>query len=472
MAEAIKFGTDGWRGIIADNFTFENVRVCAQALAGYLKSRQAAGRSVVIGYDTRFASEHFAAAAAEVLAANGIRAQLCRKATPTPVVSFNLVKRGAAGAIVITASHNPAIWNGFKIKTADGTSAPPEVTRDVEARIGQLAGGPLIERLPLDEALSRGLVEYIDPDPTYYERMGQLVDLNRLRRSSLKIVIDSMHGAGSGYLAAMLGGGRMGVTEINGERNPVFPGINPEPISPNLDKLCRTVKESGAGVGLATDGDADRIGIVDEQGRVLTQSQVFALLILYMLEVKGERGPIVKTVTTTTMAERLAALYQLPYFETSVGFRYIAPIMARENAMIGGEESGGYGFRNHIAEREGILSALCFLDLMVSMDKTPSQLISYLYERVGQWYYQRVDLKLPAGGREKVLSTLRDLDSIGGKKVVKVNRMDGLRLSFADGSWLLCRPSGTEPIIRIYAESTSDADALSLIEATRKVLAL
>src|SRR4030042_451281 len=362
MQPAIKFGTDGWRGIIADDFTFSNVRYCAQSVADHLCDRGLASQGLILGYDTRFASENFAAVAAEVIAGNNIRVDLCSKATPTPVVSYAIVDRKAAGAIIITASHNPAQWNGFKIKTADGASAPTDVEADIESRLPQIITQDRVKVLSLRDGLDKGLIEYLNPVPVYDKHIAQLVDLGNLRRAGLNIVVDSMFGAGTGYFKKLLKGSRTEVTEINGERNPIFPGIQPEPIARHLSKLATLVGTSKSDVGLATDGDADRIGVVDEMGNPLTPLQIFALLALYLLEVRGERGPIVKTLTTSSMLFKLGAIYDVPVHETRVGFKYVAPKMISDNALIGGEESSGFGFRGHRPGRAGVLAGLYLLD--------------------------------------------------------------------------------------------------------------
>jgi len=467
----IKFGTDGWRGIIAQDFTFDNVRACSQGVADYLKQAGLASRGLLIGYDTRFASEDFASAAAEVVAGNGIRVYLCPRATPTQVISFGILAQKAGGAIIITASHNPAIWNGFKYKSEFGSSASPEVEAQIEKNVSHTFATGKINRMPLAEALEQGLVEYLDLAPIYLHQLTRLVDLSELRQARLKIVVDPMYGAGAGYFKTLLGGGAIKVVEINNERNPLFPGIQPEPIEANLAKLSATVKKQRADVGLATDGDADRIGIVDEKGAFLTQLQVFALLCLYLLEIRGERGPIVKTITTTSMLYRLGEIFKVPVYETPVGFKYIAPIMLAENALVGGEESGGYGFRGHLPERDGILAGLYFLDLMIKTGKTPSELIDYLYSKVGPHYYQRMDIKFPEGERQAIISRIRDNfpESIAGVKVVNLDTTDGFRFILADTTWLLIRFSGTEPLLRIYAESSSPARVEKLLEVGKKL---
>jgi len=475
MANPIKFGTDGWRGIIAEDFTFDNVRICAQAVAKYLKKDGLDKRGLVIGYDTRFASEDFAAAAAEVLAGNNIRVHLCLKPAPTPVVSFAVPATKSAGAILITASHNPGSWNGFKYRSQDGASAPDEVTSQIERNIASLirrGGG--VKRLALDKALKKGIVDYVDPSPAYFEHLSHFVDLEKLRRQKLNIMIDPMYGAGIGYFKAVLQNGNLKTTEINSERNPSFPQINPEPIAKNLTKLSRLVVEQKADVGLATDGDADRIGIVDEKGQFLTQHQVFALLCLYLLEVRGERGPMVRTLTSTMMLSRLGKLFHVAVYETPVGFKYVAPLMMEKDAIIGGEESGGYGFRGHVPERDAILAGLYFLDFMVKTKKTPSQLLDYLYSKVGPHYYDRRDFHISAAKRQAILHRLSSSppNTVAGSKVIKVDTIDGFRLLLGDESWLLIRFSGTEPLVRIYAEAESLARAKVLLDEGKKLIGL
>lgn len=472
MVTQIKFGTDGWRGVIAEDFTFANVRLCAQSVASYLRKNGLAERGLVVGYDTRFASEHFARAVAEVVAANGIKVYLCDRPSPTPVVSYSILTQGAGGAVVITASHNPSIYNGLKYKPEYAGSASPEVVAELEEGITRWEGE--VKGMPLDEARERRLVEDLNPAPAYLEHLAQLVDLEPLRNAGLRVVADSMYGSGAGYFQGLLSGGKTEILEINGERNPLFPGIQPEPIARNLGKLMQEVPAQRAHVGLATDGDSDRIGVVDERGNFLTPLQVFALLILYLLEAKGERGPIVKSLTTTAMANRLGELYGVPVYEMPVGFKYIGPKMISEKALIGGEESGGFGFRGHIPERDGILAGLYFLDLMLRLGRSPSQLLDYLYAKVGPHYYERWDLDFPAAEHEVIINRLasaqpRELD---GKRVVGVDTRDGFRFLLEDGSWLLVRFSGTEPIMRIYCETGSPERVKRLLAAGKRLAGL
>ncbi len=432
------------------------MRICAQAVADYLQETGLAQRGLIIGYDTRFASEDFAAATAEVVAGNGIKVHLCPKASPTPVISFGVITQKAGGAIIITASHNPASWNGFKFKTESGTSASPEITARIEEGIARSLATGKIKSLPLTPAIEQKQVEYLDLAPAYYQQLSQLVDLAAIRDSRLKVVINPMYGAGAGYFRKLLSGGTIKFTEINGERNPLFPGMRqPEPIAANLARLAATVKRQKASVGLATDGDADRLGIIDENGAYISTLHSFSLLCLYLLETRGERGPLVKTITMSSMLYRLGELFKVPVYETPVGFKYVAPIMTAKNVLAGGEESGGYGFRGHIPERDGILAGLYFLDLMVKTGMSPSQLIDYLHSKVGAHYYQRIDLRFSEAEHKTLNERVRSFspESLDGVKVISSDTKDGFRFILADNSWLLIRFSQTEPLLRLYAES-------------------
>ena len=469
---SIKFGTDGWRAIIAQDFTFDNVRVCAQGVASYLKDSGLARRGLLVGYDTRFASEDFAAATAEVVAANGIKVYLCSQATPTPVVSFGVWQRHLGGAVLITASHNPHQWNGFKVKSETGSSAPPELTEKVERHINRILASGGIKRLPLAQGNSQGLIEHVDLRSAYMAQVSRLVDLDGLRRSGLKVAVDSMHGAGAGYTKKMLSGGSTKVTEINSQRNPLFPGMErPEPIAVNLTALSALVRRQKANVGLATDGDADRVGIMDEKGEFLNQLQVFALMALYLLEVRGQRGPIVKTVTAGSMTTRLGEIFNVPVYETPVGFRYVGPKMLETGALIGGEESGGYGFRGHVLERDGLLAGMFLIDFMVKTGRTPSQLLDYLFNRVGPHFYNRFDVEFPAEQRQAIMERVSQSHprNLAGRRVMGSDTLDGYRFHLDDGSWLLIRLSGTEPLLRFYAESDSTEQVEKLLEAGRKL---
>jgi len=469
----IRFGTDGWRGVIAADYTFDNVRACAEGLARYLEEEGQAGGSVLIGYDTRFAAEDFAAATAEVLAAHGIHTLLCPRPTPTPVVSFGVRQAAAVAGVVITASHNPWRWQGFKVRSSYGGAASPEVVARIEALIPPPDERPSLPRLPLAEARRRGLVEEFDPRPGYSRHLEDFLDLERIRRAGLRVAVDPMYGAASGYVRELLRGGTTRVWQVRGERNPIFPRMhNPEPIDRNLSVLKRAVRRCGAQVGLATDGDADRLGIVDEHGRFLDPQRTFALLVYYMLEVRGERGPVVKSVTTTRMAFPLAEAHGLPVYETGVGFKFLGPRMLETDAVIAGEESGGYAFRGHLPERDGILSGLCMLDLMVQRGKGPAGLVEELFQRIGPHHYGRLDLELEEGQRERLRSLLEDLapDELGGLPVVGRDAIDGHRF-LLEGGWVAVRFSGTEPLMRIYAEVRGEEEQVqAVLAATRRLL--
>ncbi|MCX5992834.1 MAG: phosphoglucomutase/phosphomannomutase family protein [Chloroflexi bacterium] len=466
MPAKIKFGTDGWRAVIAEDFTFANVRACAQGVADYLTDAGPGKRSIVVGYDTRFASEDFAAAAAEVLAGNGIRVFLFPKPTPTPVTSYTVTALKADGAIMITASHNPGNYNGFKYKVASGSSAPTEVISQIEKSANAAVDKGTIRRLDLGEALKKKLVTYHDPYHAYARQLNHLINIEALKKNKLKIVVDSMFGAGIGYFKSLLEGGQIEIHEINRVRNPLFPGIQPEPISKNLSKLARQVIRNNASVGFATDGDADRIGIIDENGRFMTTQEVFALLAMYLLDIRKERGPLVKTLTSTDMLFTIGEIYNVPVFETTVGFKYVAPIMIKEKALLGGEESGGYGFRGHIPERDGMLAGLYFIDYIVRTGKSPSQLLANLFKKVGPHHYDRLDIHTTDEIKQQMLAKMsaEPAAKIGGQKVVKLDTRDGFRYKLEDGSWLLLRFSGTEPLVRIYAECGSMEEVQKLIQ--------
>jgi phosphomannomutase len=475
MGSEIKFGTDGWRAIIGDDFTFANVRICAQSVALYLKESGMAPRGLIVGYDTRFASEDFAAAVAEVIAGNGIKAYLCDCATPTPTVSWAVLDKQAGGAAMITSSHNPWRYNGFKYKPEYAGSASPEVVARLEAPLEEIEATGAVKRMPLAEAQGRGLVEMFDPRPAYIAQLKKLLDLKPLRDAGFKVCIDSMYGSGQGYLPGLLAGGRLQVIELHGERNPVFPGIGaPEPIGRNLTPLMEAVRREKADVGLAIDGDADRFGLVDENGVYVDQLQVFGLLTYYLLEARGERGPIIKSLTTTRMVMKLGELYNVPVYETRVGFKYLGPKMIETKGLIGGEESGGYAFRGHLPERDGVLAALCMLDFMVRTGKRPSELLAELYERVGPHHYDRVDIRMPAAEKESIQKRVEAArpESISGVKVTSQDAADGYRFNLENGGWLLLRFSGTEPLLRIYTEVPDKALVPRLLKAGRELAGL
>lgn len=392
-------------------------------------------------------------------------------AAPTPVVSYSIINRKAGGGVVITASHNPPQWNGFKYKPDYGGSASPEIVEALETEIDE-AQRHEIPMLSLPEARERGLLDEIDPAPPYLAHLARLVDIEAIRSSGLNVATDAMYGAGAGYLPQLLEGGTTAVTELHGERNPIFPGMNqPEPVAHNLTDLSQWVVSNGCDVGLAVDGDADRVGLVDEKGRFISTLRTFALLALYLLEIRGERGALVKSITTTNMIYRLGEMYGVPVHETPVGFKYLGPVMRRENALTAGEESGGYAFRGHIPERDGILSAMYLLDMIVKTGKRPSELLDYLFSKVGPHHFEREDVPFDPELRSQTEQHLasQQPDTLAGRKVVRRDETDGTRFILDRDAWLLIRFSGTEPVLRIYAEADSPEQVSLLLEEARSL---
>lgn len=455
----LKFGTDGWRARMAEDYTFDNVRRAAQGFATYLKAHALAEKGAVVGYDRRFQSEDFAAAAAEVLAGNGIAVWLTPRHTPTPVISYTVVERKAGGAINITASHNPPTDNGFKVRDPAGGAIAPEGLQEIEAAIPSSMSD--VRRLDLDTAQAQGLITLWDPDPAYIAHLNRLVDLEKLRHAGLNVLVEPMWGNAAGWFPRLLGGGSTQIHEIHAERNPIFPEMQrPEPIRPNIDVALAQTVARGADVCLITDGDADRMGIGDEHGVFIDQLRVYALLAYYLLEIRGERGPIVKTISTTQMLNRLGEKYGVPVYETGVGFKYIAPKFLKVDGLIGGEESGGYAFRGNVPERDGLLGNLYFLDFMVRTGKTPSQLLELLFEALGQrYYYDRIDKHFPLEKRPATLARIQAArpETIAGVPVTRIVTLDGFKYELGDVGWLLIRFSGTEPVIRVYCELTDES---------------
>jgi len=454
MTVDIHFGTDGWRAGIAEEYTFESVRRCTQGFASYLKRQSPKNNKVVVGYDRRFLSEHFALASGEVLAGNGFQVFLTNKDTPTPIISFSIVEKGAIGGVNITASHNPPEDNGFKVRDEMGGAIPPDGLRLIESLIP--TNSSEIQFMDAEQAQRKGFLTYFDPSGAYIKHVGELLDLDPIKNAGFQILVDAMWGNGAGWYPKLLSGGKTRIEEIHNKRNPIFPEMErPEPIEPNINVGLAEVVKRKADVLLINDGDADRFGLGDEKGNFINQLQVFGLLAYYLLEVRGQRGPIVKTLSTTTMLNKLGKMYDVPVYETGVGFKYVAPKMIETNAMIGGEESGGFAFKGNVPERDGILAGLYILDMMVKLDKKPSELLELLFEKVGPHYYDRIDTRFTGDRetrREKIVSARPK--KIAGLEVTGFTDMDGYRWSLEDGGWLLVRFSGTEPLIRVYTETT------------------
>lgn len=472
MSTAIQFGTDGWRGRIAEDFTFANVRRCAQGFASYLTQHGYSRDPVVVGYDKRFLSEHFAISVAEVLAGNGFSVLVTEEATPTPVIAYSIVNKQAVGGVNITASHNPSTDNGFKVRNEFGGAIAPDGLKEIEENIP--TNDEKITRMPFEDGLKDKNILFFDPKPAYIDQIKNLLDLNTIRRAGLKILIDPMWGNGAGWFPLLLNGDTTQIFEIHNIRNPIYPEMKrPEPIPPNIDVGLRKTIENHADVLIITDGDADRLGVGDEQGQFIDQLRVFGLLAYYLLEVQGFRGPIVKTLSTTNMLNILGNLYHVPVYETGVGFKYVAPKMLETHAMIGGEESGGYAFHGHVPERDGILAGLYILDMMVKLNRKPSELIQLLFDKVGAHYYDRIDTYFDGDRQTKQLSILNsNPKTIGGLKVTGFDATDGYKFSLEDGGWLLIRFSGTEPIVRVYTETTHEDRVKAILDDGLRITGL
>lgn len=469
MSYTIKFGTDGWRAQIAEGYTFANVRRCAQGFASYLLNRVRSGEWVIVGHDKRFLAEEFSAAVAEVLAGNGLRVYLTDGASPTPVISYAVVAQDAVGAVNITASHNPPIDNGFKVRDENGGAIDPEGLTEIENLIPKTEDE--VRRMPLAEAEAQGLVVRFDPAPAYIAQIEKLIDLQPIKDAGIKVLVDPMWGNGAGWFTHLLEGGKTEVIEIHNTRNPLFPEMKrPEPIPPNIDVGLQATLDYGADVLLINDGDADRVGLGDEKGCFINQLRAYGLLAYYLLEVRGERGPIVKTLSTTKMLNKLGEIYDVPIYETGVGFKYVAPKMVEVDALIGGEESGGYAFHGHVPERDGILAGLYFLDMMVKLNRKPSELIDLLFSKVGAHYYDRIDTPFEGARQDKIDRILSvNPETIGGLKVTDLITIDGYQFLLEDGGWLLIRFSGTEPIIRVYCETTHEDKVQSILQDGLKI---
>jgi alpha-D-glucose phosphate-specific phosphoglucomutase len=470
----IKFGTDGWRAVISDTFTFANLQLVAQAIADFvLEETETDQPEVVVGFDTRFLSDRYAAEVARVLAGNGIIAWLTRADAPTPSISHNVVHKKAAAGVMITASHNAPRYNGVKLKAAYGGSVPEQQGRMVESfleRNQEQARGP--NMIDYQRALDRGLIHRFDPAWAYYEHLGKLLDVDMISSGELRVVADPMYGSGRGCFREFLSRTRTHIREIRGEMNPGFGGIHPEPIARYLTALVAAVQADQADVGLATDGDADRIGAVDAQGNFVDPHHIFALALRYLVEKRGWTGTVVKTVSTTMMIDRLAAKYNLPLYETPVGFNYIADLMLIEDVLIGGEESGGLSIKGHIPEGDGVLMGLLLLEIMADAGAPLHELVTDLQTTIGPAFYARRDLRLrhPVAKHEMV-QRLADgaPPQLNQQQVQQVDIRDGVKYRLADDSWLLIRPSGTEPVLRVYAEGPDQEAIDALIQAGRKL---
>jgi len=466
----IKFGTDGWRAVIADGFTFENVRIVSQAIADYVLRRGAQPQGMVIGYDNRFQGETFASIVAEVIVANGIPVCLAGEPLPTPVISFAARHYGLDGGIMITASHNPAEYSGIKFKTPDGASADPSITSQFE----QLAGASPVRRVDLGTARRNDMVMDLALTKPYFSWISNFIDRKVLGRTAYTVVVDSMYGVGKRYIEEMLKDSPHTVATVRGERNPSFCGIAPEPIPANLAACAEAVRERHADVGLVTDGDADRIGALDNNGGYIITPKIATLIALHLIKNRGWKGSFVKTLSCSVVIDRFAREFNMPVIEKAVGFKNIVPYLMSHEALVGTEESGGLGIQNHIPERDGILGSLLFLEALVGLGfKHAAEAMAFLDKNYGALRYHRVDRHVDSAQKDAFMRRVASAPptELLGSRVANIKTFDGVKFECADDSWLLLRFSGTEPLVRVYAEGPSQEHAEALTKLGEAMLA-
>ena len=464
----VKFGTDGWRGVIADDFTFENVRAAAAAIACYVLAKEDAAKSVCIAYDTRFGSPAFAAAVADVIAGAGIPVRLADRITPTPALSYAVKHEGAAGGVMITSSHNPAQWNGVKYKAAYGGSGSPSIMTEIESMLGQ----------PLPSGKT-AKIEQVNFLPPYVEAIQKFVDLDLIAKSGRRFVIDTMYGAGAGVIAGIFDKIGVQFVAIRANHDPLFPGINPEPIEPHIRMAQETVVEQKCDAALITDGDADRIGAADENGNFVDPHKIYSVILQWLLERKKWPGGVTRAFNTTSMLDRIAAKYGRKLYEHGIGFKFVCDLMLTEDILIGGEESGGIGIRRHLPERDGLLNSLLLANIMAEENKTLGQLVAALQQEYGEHQYGRIDLHISDALKNATIAKAKaGVVDFAGMKVEKVETLDGIKFWLdnpeakskpnAAKTWLLLRASGTEPLLRIYSESCSKESVKKLLESARQ----
>jgi alpha-D-glucose phosphate-specific phosphoglucomutase len=463
----ITFGTSGWRGIFCEDFTFENVKIVTQAIADHLRAAGAAGQGVVVGHDSRFMGERFARETARVLAGAGIKSFVCDRDTPTPVIAFEILRRKAAAGINFTASHNPPEYNGLKFSPASGGPALPETTGDIENRANAMLGEICYRELPLDEAFRAGLVEVIDPREPYFAALRKLIDFDAIARSGMTIAVNPMYGTARGYLDTLLREAGVAIVTINDHRDPYFGGLPPEPSASHIGDFIKLVRADAKIVlGLATDGDADRYGIVDHDGSFIEPNYILALLFDYLVRVKGKSGDIARSVATSHFVDAVARYHGQQVLETPVGFKFIGEYISQNRILLGGEESAGLTVRGHVPDKDGILACLLVAEMVAVEGKSLTQLLTDLYRRVGEFHTRRENIhltpELEAGYGAKVAHPPKE---IAGKPVDRVITIDGVKLLLGDGSWVLFRKSGTEPVVRVYAEGSSAGELDQLIKA-------
>jgi phosphomannomutase len=468
----IKFGTDGWRAIIADDFTFANVRIAAEAIAAYVHAKEDPAKGLCIGYDTRFGSKAFARTCAEVVAATGIPVQFANAVTPTPALSFGVRERGTAGGIMITSSHNPPQWNGVKYKAWYGGSGKPSIISEIESYLGQ----------PVARPATPASITEVDFLPTYLNAIESFADLNLISKSGMKFCTDSMYGAGGTIISDIFT--RIGVANVAIRTNPdpLFPGINPEPIEPHIRALGEATVANGCQAGLCTDGDADRIGATDENGNFVDPHKIYSVLLSWVLKYKGWPGAVTRAFNTTKMLDRICLKHGRELIEHGIGFKFVCDYMLEREILMGGEESGGIGFQRHLPERDGLLNALLLANVMAQEGKTLGQLVADLQAEYGEHQYGRIDLTIPDDVKNGAIARARALPtgdaSFAGMPILRQENLDGVKFYLdnpeaktktnAAETWLLLRASGTEPLLRIYTESCSKESVAKLLESARK----
>lgn len=461
---SIKFGTDGWRAVIGEDFTFENVKVVSQAIADYIQGTgyRVQGRDVVVGYDTRFMGDKFSAVVAEVLAGNGLKVFLSDAPTSTPALSLAIKQNKFIGGIMVTASHNPPHYSGIKYKADYAGPADPEVIKGIEGFLGK---NP-ISSISLQEAKSKGLLEEMDLNKPHFEFLRTYLDMKLLGKFKAKILVDVMYGAGDHLIENILKGTPCEIKTIHSEINPGFGGIAPEPIERNLKELIALVKKEKYDIGLATDGDVDRIGAISPDGKFITSSQVISLLLVHLVEDKKWTGAVAKTISGSFLIDEIAKAYKLKLYETPVGFKHICKLMQREDILIGGEESGGIGFKNYVPERDGTLAGLLLLEMMSYRKKSIKQILRDIETNFGRYCQEREDIEYPEEKKAGLFSKLKETPpkDLLDKRIIETKTYDGVKFICEDKSWLLFRSSGTEPILRIYCEADSEAKVKRLLE--------
>lgn len=469
--ETIKFGTSGWRALLADEFTIRNVRIVCQGIAQYLRHEKIGQRGVIIGYDARFMGERFAQVAAEVLAAHGIPSFLCDRDTPTPTIAYHVLHHQLAGGINISASHNPPEYNGIKFTPAWGGPALPETTEAIEQRIAPLLHGEYIKWLPWERAKAEGMVRIFDPKPDYLAGLEAHIIRDRIRDSGLRVVMDPLYGTSRGYLDEFLRQAGAKLAVLHHWRDPYFGGLRPEPTPQTLADLQATVRREEAHLGLATDGDGDRFGVVDADGTIIEPNSILALLLDYLVQSRKWTGGVARSVATTHLLDAVATSHGLTVHETPVGFKYIGELLAKGEVVLGGEESAGMSIQGHVPEKDGILACALTAEMVAHTGKTLKALLAELFLRVGPVYTKREDMTVDETVRESLDRVVaHPPDSFAESEVTQVNTLDGCKLLLKDGSWFLIRPSGTEPIVRCYGEAHTQERLTHIMKAGRELL--